>query len=342
MRRPAGEPRSNVAQLVARWAGWRSVTDGATYRAYAVGWAVVRRLPEPLAYRLFDQLADLVWRRRPGSVVQLERNLRRARPDAEPAQLRALSRAGMRSYLRYWCDAFRLPDWSPERVVATVRVENEHHLRDALGRGRGVVAALTHMGNWDHAGAWASHTGAPVATVAERLEPERLYARFLSYREALGMEILPLTGGDGDLVATLAARLRAAFLVPLLADRDLGASGIPVQLLGESTRMPPGPAMLALRTGAALHPVSIWYEPVDGQHRQHRHQRFRLVIRFHDEISAPATGRTRDKVIAMTQQVADVFGAAIRAHPEAWHMLQPLWLADLPPRPPRAAQRPPS
>ena len=254
-------------------------------------------------------------------MVQLEANLRRARPDASYDDLRALSRTGMRSYLRYWCDAFRLPDWSRDRVVGSVRVENEHYLRDALGSGRGVVAALMHMGNWDHAGAWASLTGAPVVTVAERLRPERLYDRFLAYREGLGMEILPLTGGDGDLLDVLSKRLRSARLVPLLADRDLRASGIGVDLLGEPTRMPPGPAMLALRTGAALHPVSIWHDDDEAGGR--------LVIRFHDEIVAATDGRTREKVTTMTQRVADEFGAAIRAHPEHWHMLQPLWLADL-------------
>ena len=297
-----------------------------TYRLYAVAWGLVRRLPERVAYRLFDVLADLVWRTRRGPVPRLEANLRRARPDTSYDELRALSRAGLRSYLRYWCDAFRLPDWSKDRVVATVRVENEHYLRDALAAGRGVVAALTHMGNWDHAGAWASLTGAPVVTVAERLRPERLYTRFLAYREGLGMEILPLTGGQGDLLDALSRRLREGRLVPLLADRDLRATGISVDLLGEPTRMPPGPAMLALRTGAALHPVSIWYEPAGAR-------RHRLVIRFHDEVVAPRDGRTREKVTAMTQEVADVFGAAIRAHPEDWHMLQPLWLADLGDRP---------
>jgi len=298
------------------------VRERLTYHLYAVAWAIVRRLPEPVAQRLFDVIADAAWRTRKGGVPQLEANLRRARPGSSYQDLRLLSRAAMRSYLRYWCEAFRLPDWSHDRVVATVRVENEHYLRDALGAGRGVVAALMHMGNWDHAGAWASLTGAPVVTVAERLRPERLYARFLAYRVGLGMEILPLTGGEGDLLDTLSRRLQAGRLVPLLADRDLRASGIEVRLLGEPTRMPPGPAMLALRTGAALHPVSIWYEPTGM--RGHR-----LVIRFHDEITAPTTGRTREKVTAMTQDVATVFGAAITAHPEDWHMLQPLWLTDL-------------
>ncbi|HSR22947.1 MAG TPA: phosphatidylinositol mannoside acyltransferase [Candidatus Eisenbacteria bacterium] len=303
------------------------------YHAFAAGWAVVRRLPERTAYRLFRVVADLAWRRRGPSVARLEANLRRARPQASYAELRALSREGMRSYLRYWCDVFRLPDWHRDRVVSTVRVENEHYLRDALASGRGVVAALMHMGNWDHAGAWASLTGAPVVTVAERLRPERLYARFLGYREGLGMEILPLTGGDGDVFDTLTQRLRAGRLVPLLADRDLRASGVEVELLGDTTRMPPGPGLLALRTGAALHPVSIWFETGEGPGGH------RLVIRFHDEVKPPADGRTREKVAAMTQEVAHVFGTAIAAHPQDWHMLQPLWLRDLPSRDRQAPRR---
>ncbi|MGH8891718.1 MAG: phosphatidylinositol mannoside acyltransferase [Actinomycetes bacterium] len=304
----------------------RKVADALAYRLYAGAWSAVRRLPEGLAYRLFDLVADVMWRGRVAAVRRLEGNLRRARPDLGDDGLRTLSRAGLRSYLRYWCDAFRLPDWDRDRVVSTVRVEGEHHLRSNVGDGgRGVVAALMHMGNWDHAGAWASLTGAPVVTVAERLRPERLYERFLAYRQGLGMEILPLTGADGDLLDTLSARLRSGRLVPLLADRDLRASGIDVDLLGERTRMPPGPAMLALRTGAALHPVSIWHEEAGGA-------RHRLVIRFHDEVQVPPAGRTREKVTAMTQMVADVFATAIREHPQDWHMLQPLWLADLPPR----------
>ena len=296
-----------------------------TYWLYAGAWALVRRLPDRVAYRLFDLIADAVWWRRIPAARRLESNLRRARPGVSGDELRALSRAGMRSYLRYWCDAFRLPDWSHERVVSSVRVVGEEHLRASTGEGRrGVVGALMHMGNWDHAGAWASLTGVPVVTVAERLRPERLYRRFLAYREGLGMEILPLTGGERGLLDVLSARLRDGRLVPLLADRDLRATGIEVELLGEPTRMPPGPAMLALRTGAALHPVSIWHEEAGTA-------RPRLVIRFHDEVRPPEAGTTRDKVTAMTQQVADVFGAAIAEHPADWHMLQPLWLADLDP-----------
>ena len=315
-----------------------ALVERLTYRLYAAGWWLVRRLPERAAYGLFRVIADLMARRGGRSAQRLRTNLRRARPEASEEELTELTREGLRSYLRYWCDAFRLPDWPADRVVSRVRVQGEEHLRASTGEGgRGLVAALMHMGNWDHAGAWATLTGVPVVTVAERLKPERLYERFVAYRQGLGMEILPLTGGESHLLDTLSARLRAGRLVPLLADRDLRASGIEVDLLGEPTRMPPGPALLALRTGAALHPVSIWHEPADGGAGEGSGGGAdRLVIRFHDPVEAPASGTTREKVTAMTQAVADVFGDAIRAHPEHWHMLQPLWLSDLPPRPPTA------
>jgi KDO2-lipid IV(A) lauroyltransferase len=291
-----------------------------TYGLYATAWTVVRRLPESAAYALFERVADVAVRRDGRSVQRLRANLAQVCPELSSSELHRVTREGMRSYLRYWCDAFRLPDWSHDRTVGTVRVEGEHHLRDNVGPGRpGVVAALMHMGNWDHAGAWAALTGAPVVTVAEVLEPRRLFERFLAYRTALGIEVLPLHGKGSELLGTLAARLREGRLVPLLADRDLRASGIRVSLLGATASLPPGPAILALQTRAPLHPVSIWHE--DGLPGRPR----TLVIKFHDAVTVPRSGTTRDKVAAMTQAVADVFGESIRAHPTDWHMLQQVW-----------------
>ena len=291
---------------------------------YSGGWSAVRRLPERVAYSSFDRLADAAWRRRGRGVRRLEANLARAlaAPVGSP-EVREACRAGMRSYLRYWCDAFRLPDWDRERVVSRVRVEGEDRLRDTLASGRGVVAALPHMANWDHGGAWACLTGVPVTTVAERLQPERLYDRFLAYRTGLGMEILPLTGGREEVFGALARRLREPRLVPLLADRDLTSRGVEVVLLGEAARMPPGPAALALRTGAALLPVTLAYEGDAPDHR--------LVIRFHEEVLPPGIGLGRTRHTAMTQQVADVFSAGIRSAPQDWHMLQTVFSADLDP-----------
>lgn len=292
--------------------------DRLAYAAFAAGWALVRRLPDRVAYALFAVVADLAWLRRGRGARRLEANLRRVVPGADRARLRALTRAGLRSYLRYWCEVFRLPDWDAATLCARIVVVGEPHLREGT-RGPGFVAALAHMGNWDHAGAWSCVTGTPVTTVAERLRPERLFERFVAFRERLGMEVLPLTGTDRDVLRALVAAVRAQRAVCLLADRDLTANGVEVRFFGAPARMPGGPAVLALLTGARLHPVTSTY---DGP---------LMRLRIHDAVSAPPEGSTREKVAVMMQSVADVFEAAIRERPEDWHMLQRLWLADLPP-----------
>ncbi|GAA1384935.1 phosphatidylinositol mannoside acyltransferase [Kitasatospora putterlickiae] len=294
--------------------------DRLVYTAYAAGWGALKHLPEPAARALFDRLADSAWRRRGKRVLQLEANLLRVCPEADEARLRELSRAGMRSYMRYWQESFRLPVWGRGRVLRDVRVDGFEHVREALESGRGVVAALPHMANWDLAGAWVATRGYPFTTVAERLKPERLFDRFVAFRESLGMEVLALTGGSVSVVGTLARRLRAGGLVCLVGDRDLSEAGIEVSFFGEATRMPAGPAALCQRTGAALLPVSLWYE---GR---------TMRARVHPEVEVPAEGDRAEKTRAMTQAMAGVWEAAIREHPEDWHMLQRFWLADLPAR----------
>jgi phosphatidylinositol dimannoside acyltransferase len=290
--------------------------DEAADAAYALGWAAVRRMPEPVAREIFMLLADRVWQRHGRGVRQLEKNLRRVVGDGpSPEELRELSRAGMRSYFRYWLESFRLPSMSRERILSGMRITGVEAIYKDLDAGRGVVVALPHMGNWDHAGAWIALSGTPFTTVMERLKPESLYDRFVAYRAGLGMEVLPATGGAGDVFGTLAERLDAGRLVCLVADRDLTRTGVEVGLFGRPARFPAGPAALAVRTGAALRPATLWYEGSGWG------------VHVHDEIPVPEGAD--DPVRVMTQSVADTFQAGIAAHPEDWHMLQRVWVEDL-------------
>ncbi|WP_330280282.1 phosphatidylinositol mannoside acyltransferase [Streptomyces sp. NBC_00569] len=284
---------------------------------YGAGWSTVKKLPEPVAVRLGRTIADLTWRRRGKSVLRLESNLARVVPDASPERLKELSKAGMRSYLRYWMESFRLPSWSADRVRNGFDIDDVHHLTDGLASDKGVILALPHLGNWDLAGAWVTtELETPFTTVAERLKPETLYDRFVAYRESLGMEVLPHEGGSA--FGTLARRLRGGGLVCLVADRDLSESGVEVKFFGDTARMPAGPAILAQQTGALLLPVTLWYDesPV-------------MRGRIHAPIEVPETGTRAEKTSVMTQALADAFATGIADHPEDWHMLQRLWLADL-------------
>jgi KDO2-lipid IV(A) lauroyltransferase len=250
-------------------------------------------------------------------VRRLAANLRRVvGPHLPDSALDRLVRAGMRSYARYWLETFRLPTWSHGQILRRFRLARGHLLGEAVQAGTGAVVALPHAGNWDAAGAWAVANGWPLTAVAERLRPERLYERFLRFREGLGMQIIPLRGGERPPLERLEECLGKAHIVPLLADRDLSARGIEVEFFGATTRMPAGPAILALRTRAPLYVVDMWFE--DDAACGH----------LHGPLELPGPGPLDQRVRVLTQRVADQLAAGIAAHPGDWHMLQRLWLAD--------------
>jgi phosphatidylinositol dimannoside acyltransferase len=296
--------------------------DRLTDAGYGLGWSAVRRLPESWAQNAFRFFADLAWWRQGPGVRVLEANLRRVIGGEAPGgQLRRLSRRAMRSYARYWLEAFRLPVMPADRLV--VGMHDTGHIRTAFGylaAGRGVILALPHMGNYDLAGAWliAKRAGS-VTVVAERLQPESVYDRFVAFREGIGMEVLPASGGACSAFGILAQRLRAGKIVGLVCDRDVTGAGIEVEFFGEKALMMGGPAALAVQTGAALMPVILWFEGDQwGAH-------------VHAEIPVPAEGDREQQAAAMMQEVARLFEAGIRAHPQDWHMLQRVFVADLDP-----------
>jgi KDO2-lipid IV(A) lauroyltransferase len=280
---------------------------------YLAGWRLVRLMPERRARALFDRIALRMHDRGGRGIEQLRANLHRVRPELDDQALDELTREGVRSYLRYWCESFRLPSWPLDDLVARTSTVHEERLREPFAAGRGVVVALPHQANWDWAGAWAGATGMPVMTVAERLRPERLYDEFVAYRESLGMTILPLTGGKPPL-PTLAAHLRDGGFVCLLADRDIRRTGVEVSLCGHPARMPGGAALLARETGAALVPINLAYVG-DG-----------MQLTFHPEVVVEPG---QEGIAKAMQQVADAFTEGFRAHPQDWHMMQRVFTEEL-------------
>ena len=281
-----------------------------TSLGYGAGWRAIKRLPQAPTWLAFQAGADASVRRGGKGPDRLRSNLARV-TGRRPEELDGLVKAGMRSYARYWYDSFQLPSRTPQWIERNTVAHHEENAWSAAAEARGVIFVLGHLGNWDHAGAWLIGRGYPFTTVAERLEPAELFDRFVAFRESLGMEVIPLTGGEAPPFDTLADRLRAGKLLCLLADRDLSSSGVPVEFFGATATMPAGPASLALKTGAALVPATIWYSPD-----------WTVNIRFHPPVAHTDVG-------TMTQEFAGVFEAAIAEHPADWHMLQRLWQDDL-------------
>lgn len=299
------------------------ITSRLTLAGYQLGWGGLRHLPEWAAYRLFQQAADLAVLQNGKGVRRLRSNYAKVRPDLTRPELDRLVRDGMRSYLRYFCDAFRLPDKGPDDLLRTVVASGDDRVRAALDAGRGAVAFVGHMGNVDTAGAWSTIALAPVTTVAERLEPEGLFQDFLNFRTRLGMTIVPLTGGVNPFRAMREALVAGGF-VALPADRDLTRNGVEVDLLGHRARVAKGPAALAVATGAALFTAVVWYDDAPrGQGVAGKVVR----IDFSEEIVVRSDAA--DPVLDLTQQCVDVLGAGIVAHTSSWHMLQRVFVEDL-------------
>ncbi|MGZ8746700.1 MAG: phosphatidylinositol mannoside acyltransferase [Mycobacterium sp.] len=279
---------------------------------YAAGWRLVRAMPEVVARNTFGAGAHYV--ARGGGPDQLRKNLARVlgvSPDRVPD---GLMRASLASYARYWREAFRLPTMDLAEVGRRFDEVSigTHRPQAAMDAGRGGILAVPHSGNWDMAGVWLVHKHGTFSTVAERLKPESLYRRFIEYRKSLGFEVFPASGGERPPFELLAERLRENKLVCLMSDRDLTRSGVEVDFFGERTRLPAGPAKLAITTGAHLIPAHVYYDGDD------------CVI----DLQEPLDTSSGD-VTAVTQALADRFARNIAAHPADWHMMQPQWLADL-------------
>jgi lauroyl/myristoyl acyltransferase len=290
----------------------RGTKDRFVDLGYAAGWRLVRTLPLPAARAIFNAGADRAYKGNGPAVQRLRRNLGMV---VEPGVLEETVHAGMRSYARYWMEAFRLPSQSKAQFLNDFALDGEDQLRAVLAEGHGAIMALPHMGNWDAAAAWAVAHGWPLITCAERLKPEAVFDQFVAYREKLGMEVVPLTGGQRPPLDVLAEKAQAGYAIALLADRDLSARGVDVQFFGGRTRMPPGPAILALRTGAPLFAASLWFTPTQSRGRLRR-----------VEMPSPDAGNLDVRVKMVTQRLATAFEAGIAEHPQDWHMLQKLWL----------------
>ncbi len=283
------------------------------YLLYLLAWKLIGYLPEKSAYKLANLASDWIYKKNGKGIKRLRSNYRRVRPNISEVELEALTKLGMRSYMRYWFDTFRLNKWSKERIIQTTKVNDEHLLRDPIAKKLGCIVALPHAGNWDHAAAYFCSTGINLTTVVEQLKPEAIFKKFLDYRQSIGIEAI---SHKEKSVPILTQRLEDGKLIALIADRDMSRNGVEVDFLGGVAKMPSGPALLALKTGAPLITAYISYLPSG------------IEIFFDETISLPTSGSEAEKIKLITQSIADNFARKIRENPVDWHMLQRIWIDE--------------
>lgn len=235
------------------------------------------------------------------------------------------------SYARYWAESLRIPALGRRRLEAGVRYDGFSEVEAGRAAGRGTILVLPHLGGWEWAGAQLAASGYPVSVVVERLHPDDLFEWFVSFRERLGMHVIPAGPGAA---ARCSAALAGNHLLCLLSDRLIeGTSGVDVDFFGERTQLPAGPATLALRTGARLVPCAVYFEPRTEQHRGVLHPAIDAGRRPTARGGAAGgsgerRGGLRADITRLTQDVAGHLETFIRAAPTQWHLMQPNWPSD--------------
>jgi KDO2-lipid IV(A) lauroyltransferase len=283
------------------------------FLTYLLAWKLIGALPEKIAYALANQISDFIYFRNGKGVKRLRSNYKRVLPNLGQRELSNLTKAGMRSYLRYWFDTFRLNKWSKSRIINTTEVVRENLLRDPIAVKQGCIVALPHAGNWDHAAAYFCSTGINLTAVVEKLKPEAIFKKFLDYRQSIGIE--PISHKEKT-IPLLTQRLQEGKLIALVADRDMSRNGIEVNFIGGIAKMPSGPAILAINTGAPLITAYIRYTDKG------------IKIIF-DQVIIPTNLQNEDeKISAVTQLMADNFAKHIKESPVDWHMLQRVWVDE--------------
>ena len=283
------------------------------YLLYLFAWKVIGILPEKTAYQLANFVSDQILRKNGKGIQRLRSNYKRVVPSISNSALEALTKEGMRSYLRYWFDTFRLNKWSKSRIIETTFVVHENLLRDPIETKKGCIIALPHAGNWDHAAAYFCSTGIPITAVVERLKPEAIFKKFLAYRQSIGIEAI---SHREKTIPILMDRLNQGKLVALVADRDMSRNGIEVNFLGGIAKMPAGPAILAIKSGSPL--VTAYIRYLDKG----------IEVTFDETIQLPISGSEEEQIRIVTQSMADNFAKRIQDSPVDWHMLQRIWVDE--------------
>ena len=256
---------------------------------------VCRTLPLATGYRLADLASRIHLGCCPGRRRAVEENLRLllGRPALPHVP------AVFRNYGRFVFEWLRGPEGAECRFHGWERLET------ARARGRGVVLAVPHTGNFEIAGSHAARdAGLPIHAVAG-IQLRAAWTEELRRRQAeSGLPILPPGFASWRRLPGL---LAANEVVALLVDGNLFRGGLVVDAFGGRTTFPRGPAKLCARTGAALLPAYALRRP-DGTHE----------ARFLEEIPVDALG-----VDGATNRLAEALAAVLREHPDQWMIFRP-------------------
>ena len=298
----------------------RRLRDRLTVCAYSLLARVAQRIPARLGYPACDRLGDLLWLANRPARRAVAANLRRVIGSPGRRHRHAV-RDAFRQGIRAYYDTLRLPALSCAELIDLVPLQGREHLDAALAAGRGAILVGAHLSGTPLGGPGVAVRGYPVHVVVEPVDPPALLDLFVRVRSVYGVRAVPL---GPRLVPDLLAALRRNEVVALIVDRDVplpgggGSSVAIVPFFGAPARMPVGPALLAMRSGAPVLPALAVRRADD-----------RVVGIIEPPISLAPRGDRRADVAAMTEAVAARLEYYIGRHPEQWAVFQPVWGEDV-------------
>jgi KDO2-lipid IV(A) lauroyltransferase len=257
-------------------------------------------LPVALALaRCYLRLASLMMPQRRRRTV---RSLELAGYDAKH-----LEKSVIRSTARVYTAFARLTDLTAEQVPAWIRIEGEEHYREAKARGRGVVLASGHIGNWELGAYACALLGKPLSLVVRPYPDEAYEAWAARCRMGSGNRLIAQNGA----ALKIRAALRRNETVAMLIDANVPPPGdLEVNFLGVQVRASTALAKLAARTGATVLPIFVPWSEKDE----------RYTLCFHPPF--PIAGVARED----TRRLYALLESQVRRHPDQWFWIfDPCW-----------------
>jgi lauroyl/myristoyl acyltransferase len=297
------------------------------YYAYRVAEALVRVLPRREAYALGVACVEVLRLAHPQAVRGLRSNLAHVLPDASPRELRRVVRRNLRDLARTWVDVMAMR-FDGARISHGLEVAHVERYSEAVERGRGVAVISLHLGSWERGLAAGNSLGYPMALLAEYLRPRQLFERVVGARIAQGVRVVPIDiaairGGDSATARRLGAQamrdvlriLKGGGAIALAMDRDLVGNGEPFTFFGAPARIPVGVIDVAMRAGSVILPVTLPRIPSG------------IGITVHPEIPYDPEAPRDQEIRRVVREILALFEGVIRAYPEQWHVLDPVWEA---------------
>jgi KDO2-lipid IV(A) lauroyltransferase len=273
---------------------------------------VFRYLPLFLARAIGVSLARMAWVFLAQPRRTTLRNIRLSFPDWDEAKVEKVARQAYRNLGRSVGETLGLSRLTREWVEKNVRfVGEEEAFQRAMKKKKGVVALVSHFGNWELHGTVVALMGWPVAVVAFPQSNKRVDELVLKNRESSGMKII-YTGHRGTV--ELLDHLRDGKVGAILADQNAGKEGLRLPFFGRDCSVAKAPAIMARKTGAALIPMFFIREKDDT---------FIHVIL--PEVKVEKTDDVVKDVEITTKRWLKVQEDFIRAHPEQYFWMHRRW-----------------